>query len=144
MRALLDINVLIALLDPQHIHHSRAHGWFAVARTSGWASCPLTENGCVRVLANPAYSRTARFPAALVVDLLRRFAAGTEHEFWPDDVSLLDRALFDPTRIHGHQQLTDLYLLALVVARRGRLATFDETIPISAIAGAKKSHVAIL
>src|SRR5262245_28121968 len=76
MRALLDINVLIALLDPQHIHHSRAHGWFAGARISGWASCPLTENGCVRVLANPAYSRTARFPAALVVDLLRASPPG--------------------------------------------------------------------
>jgi uncharacterized protein len=64
--ALLDVNVLVALFDPDHVHHEAAHGWFAANRAAGWATCPLTENGLIRVLSNPAYAVTPETPAAIV------------------------------------------------------------------------------
>jgi len=87
--SLLDVNVLVALFDPDHVHHDLAHDWFADNRTAGWATCPLTENGFVRVLANPAYgSAVAR--AATLNARLRKFCESGQHEFWPDQVSLLN------------------------------------------------------
>jgi toxin-antitoxin system PIN domain toxin len=91
--ALLDVNVLVALFDPDHVHHEAAHRWFADNRPSGWATCPLTENGLVRVLTHPAYSQAAEQPA-LTVRRLRTFCSSGEHEFWPDDVSIRDGDLF--------------------------------------------------
>ncbi|PYR51953.1 MAG: VapC toxin family PIN domain ribonuclease [Acidobacteria bacterium] len=112
MRALLDINVVIALLDPDHAVHERAHAWWAGNASRGWASCPITENGVVRVMSSLAYSRSARFTPAELIVRLRTFAASTDHQFWPDDVSVRDPAVFGADRIHGSRQLTDLYLLA--------------------------------
>jgi len=144
VRALLDTNVVIALLDPDHAFHERAHTWWAGNASRGWASCPITENGVVRVMSNLAYSRNARFTPAELIARLRTFAAGTDHQFWPDDVSVRDPAVFGADRIHGPRQLTDLYLLALAVRHKGRLATFDEGIALSAVADAERRNLGVV
>ena len=142
MRALLDVNVLIALLDADHTSHGAAFGWFAPTAAHGWASCPVTQNGCVRIMSHPGY------PSAPVVSeiaqRLRHATAERVHEFWPDDVSLLDDQLIDTTRIHGPRQLTDVYLLALAVSRSGVLVTFDRSIAISAVKNATTASVIVL
>lgn len=142
MRALLDVNVLIALLDADHALHERATAWFARRAQSGWASCPLTQNGCVRGMSHPSY------PNALPVRvLIERFAEATAskfHEFWPDDVSLLDLRIADSGRIHGPRQITDVYLLALAVRHRGQFVTFDESASREAVRGAERAHLLVL
>ena len=141
--ALLDVNLLVALFDPDHIHNELAHDWFADNRAHGWATCPLTENGFVRVLSNPAYgSRVMR--AAELVLRLRTFCASGHHQFWPDVVSLRDETLFKPALVGGPRQLTDVYLLGLAMKRGGRLATFDRTIPQKAVVGSRSGLVVVI
>ena len=142
MRALLDVNVLIALLDQDHSMHAAATRWLDADADDGWASCPITQNGCVRVMAHPSYPNP--LPVDAVVDRLGEAIASDEHEFWPDDVSLLDDRVADSRRIHGPRQVTDLYLLALAVRRGGRFVSFDATIPRTAIRGADKRHLCLL
>lgn len=132
---LLDVNVLVALFDPDHVHHDLAHDWFADCGRKAWATCPVTENGFVRVLANPRYGATIARPGELV-GRLRAFCASGGHTFWPDEVSLADGSLFDAAVIAGHRQLTDVYLLGLAARRGGHLATFDRTVPLKAVRGA--------
>ncbi|HXP61478.1 MAG TPA: TA system VapC family ribonuclease toxin [Dongiaceae bacterium] len=144
MRALLDINVVISLLDPDHAFHQQAHAWWAANAKQGWASCPLTENGVVRIMSNAGYSRRARFAPGDLISHLQQFAAQTDHEFWPDDASILDRALFWADHIHGSQQLSDIYLLGLATRHGGRLATFDRGIPLSAVRSAKPANLCVL
>jgi toxin-antitoxin system PIN domain toxin len=144
MRALLDVNVVIALLDPDHAFHERAHDWWAKHAKSGWASCPIVENGVVRIMSNPAYSPKARFSPADLILRLGQFAAQTNHEFWPDDVSLRDEKIFIAERMHSSRQLTDLYLLALAAKRGGRLATFDRSVPISAVRAVKSESLNVI
>jgi uncharacterized protein len=141
MRALLDVNVIIALLDPDHAFHERAHAWWAANRNRGWASCPLTENGTVRIMSHPGYSRKLRFTPGELIGCLHQFAAQSNHEFWPDDISLRDETIFAAGHIHSSRQLTDLYLLALAVAHHGRLVTFDQGIPLSGVPHAKASNL---
>ena len=141
MRALLDVNVVIALLDPDHAFHERAHAWWAANLKRGWASCPLTENGVVRIMSNPGYSQKARFTPADLIDRLRKFARQTNHEFWPDEISLRDEKIFAGERIHSSLQLTDLYLLALAVKHHARLVTFDRGIPLSGVRDAKVANL---
>ncbi len=141
MRALLDINVLIALLDSDHAFHQRSHAWWKTNSQNGWASCPLTENGVVRIMANPAYSKSVRFPPGEIIQRLKQFAQGTNHQFWPDDVSLFDETIFCRDRLHSSRIITDLYLLALAVKHQGCLATFDQAIPISAVCAAGASNL---
>jgi toxin-antitoxin system PIN domain toxin len=142
MRALLDVNVLIALFDPDHVHHARAWRWFEGQAAQGWASCPITQNGCVRVMSQPGYPNP--LPIAAIVQRLGRATSSPEHEFWPDDLSLLDARRFDHARVVGHRQLTDLYLLALAVTHGGRLATFDEAVPLSAAREAGARHLVVV
>lgn len=142
MRALLDVNVLIALLDPDHALHAAATDWFAANGKDGWASCPITQNGCIRVMAHPGYPNA--LPVASIVGRLAEAAEEPQHAFWPDDTTLLDAAVVDTARIHGPGQLTDVYLLALAVRHRGRLVTFDKSIAIEAVRGAKRQHLLIL
>jgi hypothetical protein len=144
MRALLDVNIVIALLDPDHAFHERAHEWWAAQAKSGWASCPIVENGVVRIMSHPGYSPGARFTPGDLISRLRTFATQTNHEFWPDDVSLRDGKLFLAERIHSSRQLTDLYLLALAAKHAGRLATFDQAISISAVRGAKAESLCVI
>lgn len=141
--ALLDVNVLVALFDPDHVHHEPAHRWFADHRALGWATCPLTENGLLRVLTHPAYSPAAMAPA-FMLDRLRAFCESGGHEFWPDDVSFRDADLLSAGASPGHRQLTDAYLLALAVRHDGRLATFDRTIPLGKIRDAKTANLVLV
>ena len=141
MRALLYVNVIIALLDPDHAFHERAHAWWAANMKSGWASCPLTENGVVRIMSNPGYSQKTRFTPGDLIDRLRKFAANSNHEFWPDEISLCDEKIFAMERIHSSRQLTDLYLLALAVEHHGGLVTFDHGIPLSGVHNAKAANL---
>ena len=97
-------------------------------QAEGWASCPITENGVVRIMSNPGYSERARFAPADLIARLRAFASQTDHEFWPDDISLRSPEVFTLERILGSRQLTDIYLLALAANHAGRLVTFDENI----------------
>jgi toxin-antitoxin system PIN domain toxin len=141
--ALLDVNVLVALFDPDHIHHDLAHDWFSDNRTGGWATCPITENGLVRVLTNPQYDSPVS-TASAVIDRLKKFRASGHHEFWPDDVSLADESLFKAGWARGHRQVTDVYLLGLAHRRRGRLATMDRSIPLTGVVGASRDSVAVI
>lgn len=142
MRALLDVNVLIALLDSDHASHDSAMHWFAANGMDGWASCPITQNGCIRVMANPGYPNA--LPVAAIVERLANAAGQPQHAFWADDASVLDGATVDASRIHGPGQLTDIYLLALAVKHRGRLVTFDRSIALEAVQGARKQNVVVL
>jgi uncharacterized protein len=144
VRSILDINVVIALLDQDHALHERAHAWWAAHAKAGWASCPITENGIVRIMSHPAYSSNTQFTASELVARLRTFVEQTNHEFWPDDVSIRDATAIVADRIHGGRQLTDLYLLALAVQHRGRLATFDQSMPTSAVLAATAANLAVL
>ncbi|MDP6580871.1 MAG: VapC toxin family PIN domain ribonuclease [Vicinamibacterales bacterium] len=141
--ALLDVNILVALFDPDHVHHDLAHDWFADNRRHGWATCPVTENGFVRVLSNPAFgSAVARAPE--LFGRLGKFCRGKDHQFWPDAVTLRDETRFRQTMLSGHRQLTDIYLLGLARAQSGRLATFDRTIPVKAVVGATTKTLAVI
>lgn len=144
MRALFDINVLLALFDEDHVFHERAHQWFGLHGSFGWASCPLTENGFVRVRANPSYHPHERRSAAEMVESLRTFASSSDHEFWPDSFSLRDPSALDASIIAGPRQLTDVYLLALAVRHRGRLVTFDEGINLKAVPRAKPENLLVI
>jgi uncharacterized protein len=130
MRSLLDVNVLIALLDAGHIHHRRATDWLSGAIEHGWASCPITQNACLRILSQPAYP--GHQPVAEVARRLAQATAHSSHAFWGDSLSLLDGANLDWQRVTGHRQVTDLYLLSLAAHNGGRFVTFDERIPLSA------------
>jgi toxin-antitoxin system PIN domain toxin len=143
MAALLDVNVLVALFDPDHVHHRPAHGWLAEGRAGGWATCPLTENGLVRILSNPSYSGR-RTTVEDAIERLTAFRASGDHEFWPDTVSLCEEGLVVFPHVGGHRRLTDVYLLALAVQRGGRLATFDRRIRPEAVAGAEPEHLVLL
>lgn len=141
--ALLDVNVLVALFDADHVHHELAHDWFADERHHGWATCPITEIGLVRVLSNPAYSPVAERPGQ-ILERLATFCASGHHSFWPDIISLLEPTAVRTPLAATHRQLTDVYLLALAVQRESRLATFDQHLPLSAVAGCGPEHVAII
>lgn len=137
-RFLLDVNVLIALIDPAHIQHDRAHEWFARSGKKAWASCPLTENGVLRIVGHSRYPSSPGTPAA-VAELMTSFLALPGHEFWPDDVTL-----FDTGRVHGDRllnsgQVTDTYLLALAAAHGGQLATFDRNLVTDAVVNGSRS-----
>jgi len=142
MIALLDANMLIALFDAAHVHHLSAHQWLSRHRAQGWATCPLTQNACIRIISQPAYP--GRLAVADIARRLHMACAAADHHFWPDTVSLHDPAHFDHGVILTPRNLTDIYLLALAVKHRGLLVTFDRHIPIAAVRGANAKHVVVL
>ena len=142
MRALFDVNMLLALFDPEHIHHVRALAWWTDNRENGWASCSLTQNGFVRIISGPRYLRPRSFADAMA--LIRAQIAQPGHAFWPDDVSIADPQTFDHGRLLGPNQITDVYLLALAVKNGGRLATLDRGVPLRAVRGAEARHLAVI
>ena len=142
MRALLDVNVLIALLDAEHLHHRTATDWLAANLGSGWASCALTQNGCMRILSLPQYPNSQ--PPAEVARRLATAVAQKSHVFWPDSLSLLDDGRLRWDRVLASRQITDVYLLALAVACKGRLVTFNRGIAFGAVAGATARHLLTL
>jgi toxin-antitoxin system PIN domain toxin len=142
VRSLLDINVLIAMFDPDHVSHVPAMQWFSAHAREGWASCPLTQNGCIRIMSSPSYANPQ--PVQALVRRLADACAQNIHEFWPDAPSLLDSTAFDATRIHGPRQLTDVYLLGLAVQNGGRFVTFDGRIPLPAARHATEKNLLVL
>jgi uncharacterized protein len=140
-RFLVDINVLIALIDPAHVQHDRAHEWFAISGRKAWATCPLTENGVLRIVGHARYPNSPGTPGA-VAELLRVLCALPGHDFWPDDITLLDPARVDGSRLLDSAQVTDSYLLALASAHGGQLATFDQRLVADAVVnGAQALHL---
>lgn len=129
---LLDVNVMIALIDPAHVGHDLAHGWFEKEGRHGWATCPITENGVIRICGHPGYPGTPGPPARIadIVDGLRKLDG---HQFWPDEISLTDSDLVDPSRLLTPGQVTDSYLLALAATRGGKLATLDRKLSVKAV-----------
>lgn len=142
MRALLDVNVLIALLDSDHLHHGRAVAWLTENIRSGWASSPLTQNGCIRIMAQAGYPNP--LPAAAIAQRLAAATATQHHVFWPDAVSMLDVGRIAWSAVLGSRQVTDVYLLALAVAQGGRFVTLDRAVPLSAVPGAKLRHLVMI
>jgi uncharacterized protein len=131
-RFLLDINILIALIDPAHVQHDKAHEWFALTGKKAWATCPLTENGVIRIVGHPRYPNSPGSPAA-VAHLLASFQGLPGHAFWPDEVSLLDPKRVDTARLLDSAQVTDSYLLALACSHGAQLATFDQRLITDAV-----------
>lgn len=140
MTYLLDINVLVALFDQAHVHHEPAHRWFAATGMASWATCPLTENGFVRVMSNPAYKSVSATPFE-AMQRLQILCSAPEHIFWPDTLSIADSNHFDLAKLRGHHQITDLYLAGLAQHHGGKLATFDSAIPVAAVVGASHDLV---
>lgn len=139
---LLDVNVLVALVDPAHAMHEAAHAWFAQRAEVNWATCPITENGLLRIVGHPRYPNSPGSPAA-VMPSLASLTALTGHQFWPDDIRLMDPALLDDARLLHHGQVTDSYLLALAVAHRGKLVSFDRRLVPDAVRGGRQALVLI-
>lgn len=135
---LLDVNVLLSLLDSAHQHHRVSVRWFReVAVAHGWATCPLTENGFVRVISNPNYPNI-RLTPAMAARALASFKAGFPgvHVFWPEEICLTDTRVFDLSILTGPRQITDAYLAGLADTHQGRLATLDGGVPWRAVRGA--------
>lgn len=125
--ALLDVNVLMALAWPSHIHHEAAHEWFGEEQKYGWATCPITQTALVRLSSNPKILADAVSPKQGIA-LLEQMTALEFHQFWADDVSLTEAPIFNEGYIVGHRQITDAYLLALAMQHNGRLVSFDRAI----------------
>ena len=142
MRALLDVNVLLALLDADHVDHALAREWLEAEISSGWASCAITQNGAVRIMSQPRYPSPV--PPAEAIARLRRATRTNHHEYWVCEPSLLDDSIVDPARLHGPKQVTDIYLLALAAAHGGRLVTFDRTVPLAAATRAGAENLAVI
>ena len=137
MTFLLDVNVLVALIDPAHVQHDAAHVWFARHGKKAWATCPLTENGVMRIVGHVRYPNSPGTPAA-VAQVMTGLCALAGHVFWPDDISLLDTRKLDTARMLTSAQVTDSYLLALACAHGGRLASFDRRLVADAVPGGAK------
>lgn len=141
--ALLDINVLVALFTARHLHHDVAHDWFTDNAAAGWASCPITEGGLLRILGNPARAGE-HLALPKLLENLKAFCEHTTHSFWPDTPSLRDDRVFNVEMIRGHQQLTDVYLLGLAVVHGGRLVTLDQRVPLAAVKGATRASLEVI
>jgi toxin-antitoxin system PIN domain toxin len=130
---LLDVNMLIALSWPSHLHHRAAQAWFAKHAVRGWATCPFTQCAFVRISSNPKIIPEAVSPAE-AFDLLRQIVDQKHHRFWPDDIGVLDEAI-PKSLVVGHRQVSDAYLLGLAVHHGGRLVTLDKSIVVLAQSG---------
>jgi toxin-antitoxin system PIN domain toxin len=124
---LLDVNVLVALMWPTHGFYAAAQEWAAAKGRHAWATCPMTESGFIRIASNPAFSRDALTPeqARLV---LRDSMKDARHRFWPDAISYVDAVMLFNSKLVGHKQITDAYLLGLAIHNGGKLTTFDRSI----------------
>jgi uncharacterized protein len=133
---LLDVNVLLALSDPRHVHHQIAHAWFAQTGKQSWATCPFTENGFVRIMSHPRYpNRPGDVP--VVLEILRQFCAAPGHQFWTGEISIRD--VLTPQAMVTHAHVTDIYLLGLAVHNAGKLATLDRRLPAMAVQGGQQA-----
>ncbi|CAN7467589.1 TA system VapC family ribonuclease toxin [Mesorhizobium sp. LjRoot246] len=136
MTFLLDVNVLIALIDPAHVAHDDAHRWFESTGHHSWATCPITENGVIRIVGNPKYPNSPGSPA-VVAPIIAKLHALAGHQFWPDDISLVGSREIDAGKILTSAQVTDSYLLVLAKSHDGELATFDRKLSTAAVKAGK-------
>ena len=133
---LLDINLLLALTDPMHVHHEPAHRWFTEKAQQSWATCPLTQNGFVRIASHPSYPNRPGDVAA-VLSILHQLCEATGHHFWPEDLSIIE--ILAPDAVITHAQIADVYLLGLAAHNKGKLATLDRRIPVEVIHGGRQA-----
>jgi uncharacterized protein len=138
MAYLLDVNVLVALIDPSHVHHDSAHVWFSAEGAHAWATCPLTENAVLRILGQPRYPNSPGTPAT-VAKILKALREQPGHEFWGDNISIMDSKYVSPQNLLSSAQITDTYLLALAVANDGQLVSFDRRLVTSAVRNGAKA-----
>ena len=138
MTFLLDVNVLIALIDPAHVGHDAAHDWFERVGRADWATCPITQNGVIRIVGHPRYPNSTGSPAEAAT-LMRQLCALDGHTFWPDDIDVFGNDVLDPAEIRTPAQVTDSYLLALAAARGGKLATLDRRLSVRAVRGGRSA-----
>ena len=141
-RALLDINVVIALLDQGHVLHRAPTRWLERELAQGWATCPITQNGVVRIMAQPAYPNPQ--PAALVAARLAEACRHPSHLFWPAPINLLEEGLICWDNLLGPRQITDAYLLALAATRGGRFATFDQRVGVAVVPAASDANLCVI
>ncbi|MDR1295345.1 MAG: hypothetical protein LBK59_10430 [Bifidobacteriaceae bacterium] len=140
--ALLDVNVLLALGDQDHLQHALAARWFTANADQGWATCPVTENGFIRIISQPAYPNPIT-----IADAARRLASAVNdpaHEFWACDHSFVERGRIRASRILGPSQVTDIYLLSMAVAHSGCFVTLDRRVDIQAVPGAGAASLVVL
>jgi hypothetical protein len=142
--SLLDVNVLIALFDPMHIFHEAAHVWFKRRGGARWATCPITENGFVRVVSNSRYPSGALTPAEAIMRLTGFQSEAAGHIFWSDEISLSDDSLFNADLIVQSKELTDVYLVGLAAKRGGRLASFDRRLRADAVRGVNRDLIELI
>jgi uncharacterized protein len=136
MTFLLDVNVLIALIDPGHVGHDAAHSWFEELGQQDWATCPITQAGVIRIVGHPRYPNTPGSPAE-VAEIMQRLCSLDGHKFWPDRVNLFGGEVIDASEIRTSAQVTDSYLLALAASQGGKLATFDRKLSSRAVRGGR-------
>ena len=141
MRSLLDVNVLISLLDANHQHHAATKGWLA-QNNDLWASCPITQNGYLRIVTQQSYPNTISVKEA--IKKLSQAVSTPSHEFLSDDISLLDQQHFAHQHIQGPKQLTDIYLPALSVFHGARFVTLDEGVSPAAVPQATDASVHVI
>ena len=144
MAWLLDVNALIALIDPLHVHHEPMHRWFEARHPREWATCPLVENGFVRVLSQLSYPSGCRSPAEVIgiLESLKAHQAGV-HRTLSDDISLTDPTVFAREFLAGPKQVTDTYLLGLAHLHGLRLVSFDRSLAWQAVRGATRLSIEI-
>ena len=142
MTALLDTSVLIALLDPAHTFHASAARWFLERADDGWATCPVTQNGFVRIVSHSSYPKAVAVADAL--QTMRQACGHAAHVFWPDDIALSDQALFDDAHLLASGQVTDTYLLGLAVQHGARFVTLDRRIDVATVRGASPADLVVL
>lgn len=139
---LFDVNILIALLDPMHVHHNQAHNWFASknfaapkknANSNTWATCAITESGVIRILSSPAYKELLLSPHGAAAILKRFLDSQANHIYWEKHPSLLNQDVFNLIGCQGYKQITDILLLGVCKFNAGVLATFDSSIPLRCV-----------
>lgn len=142
MTALLDVNALIALVDSEHVAHAAMQRWFTKHHRAGWATCPLTENGMVRVLSQAAYPSGQRAPAEVIQVLnALKMAFRNWYQFWPDDISIADESIIESALIAGTRQVTDAYLVGLAARHDAVLISFDRSLSWQAVRGGSSQVV---
>ena len=137
-RYLLDVNILIALVDPAHVQHEEVHEWFGRVGRTSFATCPITENGLLRIVGHPKYPNSPG-PPSTVASALAAIRSLPGHAFWPDSISLADSSFVDASLLSSHSRVTDSYLLALARANKGQLATLDHKLATEVVPEGKAS-----
>ena len=135
---LLDVNVLIALIDPAHLQHDLAHEWFERVGAQSFATSPITENGLLRIVGHPKYPNSPG-PPSVVAKSLAAIRELKGHQFWPDKISIADSAVIDTAKLSNHARVTDSYLLALAANRGEKLASLDRKLAVDAVLGGAAS-----